>query len=127
VGTSYQNRNATGGTYSMVGADIPYFLMHLDHHSRLIRVEAFAAASGQSLGRVSHDEYVPRNTTPGGFFAFTWDGYTFSGKGKNDSQWALMPNGSYIAKVSVLKALGDEANPAHWETWTSPVITIARP
>ena len=29
--------------------------------------------------------------------------------------------------VSVLKALGDENNPAHWETWTSPEITIARP
>ena len=29
--------------------------------------------------------------------------------------------------LSVLKALGDAANPAHWETWTSPVITIDRP
>ena len=33
----------------------------------------------------------------------------------------------YIVTVSVLKALGDENNPAHWETWTSPEITIARP
>ena len=32
-----------------------------------------------------------------------------------------------IGKVSVLKALGESSNPAHWETWTSPVITIARP
>jgi minor extracellular serine protease Vpr len=30
-------------------------------------------------------------------------------------------------KVSVLKALGDESNPAHWETWTSPSFVIARP
>jgi hypothetical protein len=32
-----------------------------------------------------------------------------------------------VVKVSVLKALGDPDNPAHWETWTSPVITLARP
>ena len=37
------------------------------------------------------------------------------------------PNGVYTVKVSVLKALGDQSNPAHWETWTSPVITLARP
>jgi hypothetical protein len=30
-------------------------------------------------------------------------------------------------RVSVRKALGDSANPAHVETWQSPVITIARP
>ena len=38
-----------------------------------------------------------------------------------------MPNGQYLVKVSVLKALGDAANPADWETWTSPTVTIARP
>jgi hypothetical protein len=111
----------------MVGTDIPYFLMHLDHHSRRIRLEAFDAVTGKSWFRVSDDEYVTRNSTPGGFFAFTWNGTTFTGKGKNDSQWYTVPNGEYVVKVSVLKALGNESNPAHWETWTSPVITIARP
>lgn len=126
VGASYVNR-AAGGTYTMVGTDIPYFLMHLDHPSRRIRLEAFDAVSGKSWHRVSDDEYVTRNSTPGGFFAFQWDGTTFAGKGKNDSQWYRVPNGRYVVKVSVLKALGDESNPAHWETWTSPTITIARP
>jgi len=37
------------------------------------------------------------------------------------------PTGQYLVKVSALKAMGDESNPAHWETWTSSVITIARP
>jgi hypothetical protein len=127
AGTSYTNRNATGWTYSMVGSDIPYFLMHLDHHSRRIRLEAFDAVTGKSWHRVSDDEFVTRNSTPGGFFTFTWDGTTFTGKGKNASQWYTVPNGQYVVKVSVLKALGDESNPAHWETWTSNVITIARP
>jgi hypothetical protein len=125
-GGSYFNR-PTGGTYTMGGGDIPYFLLHLDHQSRRIRLEAFDAATGKAWHRVSDDEYVGRNSTPGGFFAFAWDGNTFQGKGKNANQIDRVPNGSYVVKVSVLKALGDENNPAHWETWTSPKITIARP
>jgi minor extracellular serine protease Vpr len=126
VGNSYVNQ-ATGGTFTMAGSDVAYFLLHLDHHSRRIRLEAFDAVTGKSWHRVSDDEYVGRNSTPGGFFAFSWDGTTFAGKGKNSSQFYTAPNGQYVVKVSVLKALGDESNPAHWETWTSPVITIARP
>jgi hypothetical protein len=126
VGSSYEKR-ATGGTYTMTGNDIPYFLLHLDHLSRRIRLEAFDAVTGKSWHRVSDDEYVSRNSTPSGFFSFAWDGNTFTGKGKNASQQYTVPNGQYVVKVSVLKALGDESNPAHWETWTSPTITIARP
>ncbi|WP_018467791.1 hypothetical protein [Calidithermus timidus] len=36
-------------------------------------------------------------------------------------------DGQYILKIKVLKALGYETVDAHWETWTSPVITIDRP
>jgi minor extracellular serine protease Vpr len=28
---------------------------------------------------------------------------------------------------SILKAGGEKKNPANWESWTSPVITIDRP
>jgi subtilisin family serine protease len=125
-GTSFSN-NAAGVPYTMVGFDIPYFAVHLDHLSRRVRFEAFDAVTGRSWHRVSDDEYVTRNSTPGGFFSFAWDGTTFTGKGKNDNQWRTVPNGQYVVRLSVLKALGDENNPAHWETWTSPVITIARP
>jgi hypothetical protein len=38
-----------------------------------------------------------------------------------------VPNGTYVLKLSVLKALGDTNNPAHWETWTSPVVTLNHP
>ena len=116
-----------GATYTMAGNDIPFFLMHLDHMSRRIRLEAFDAVTGKAWHRVSDDEYVTRSSTPGGFFAFAWDGNTFQGKGKNQNQWNTVPNGDYVVTVSVLKALGDENNPAHWETWTSAKITIARP
>ena len=126
AGSCYFNQPG-GATYTMLGNDIPFFAIHLDHFSRRIRLEAFDAVTGRSWHRVSDDEYVPRNSTPGGIFAFAWDGNTFTGKGRNANQWRTAPNGQYVVKVSVLKALGDESNPAHWETWTSPVITIARP
>jgi subtilisin family serine protease len=127
VGSNLVNRNATGATYTLVGNDIPVVVMHLDHLSRRIRLEAFDAVSGKAWHRISDDEYVTRNSTPGGFFSFAWDGTTFSGKGKNASQQYTVPNGQYVIKVSVLKALGDEDNPAHWETFTTNTVTIARP
>ena len=66
----------------MVGDDIPFFLMHLDHLSRRIRLEAFDAVTGKAWDKVSDDEFVTRNSTPGGFFDFTWDGTTFFRKGQ---------------------------------------------
>jgi minor extracellular serine protease Vpr len=116
-----------GASYTMVGFDIPYFAIHLDHQARRVRLEAFDADTGKAWFRVSDDEYVGRNSTATGIFAFAWDGTTFAGKGKNGAQLYTAPNGRYVVKVLALKALGDEDNPAHWETWTSPVITIARP
>ena len=80
--------------------------------------------TGKVWNKVSDDEFLTRNSTPGGFFAFAWDGTTFFRKASDATP---VPNGQYVVKVSVLKALGDESNPAHWETWTTSVITIARP
>lgn len=126
VGPNLFNR-PSGATYTLQNGDVPYFVIHLDHLSRILRFEANDAVTGKSWHRVSNDEYVSRSGSPSAFFAFTWDGTTFTGKGKNNNQWYTVPNGQYRVTVSVLKALGDESNPADWETWTSPVITIARP
>jgi len=120
-------KQAAGAAFTLVGADVPRFLLHLNHQSRRIRLEAFDANTGKSWQRVSDDQYLPRNSTATGFFSFVWDGVTFSGTGKNANQVTTAPNGSYVVTVSVLKALGDDANPADWETWTSPAFTIARP
>lgn len=130
VGTSYFNRPA-GATYTMVGDDIPYFLVHFDHHARTVQFEVFRADGGAVhpvFNKTDVYEYFGRNSTPGGFFALTWDGTRMhdNGKGTPDHR-KVVPNGDYVIKMSVLKPLGDASNPAHWETWTSPKITIARP
>ena len=120
-GASYVNR-PSGDSYSMSGSDIPFFLVHMDHQARLLRLEVFEAGTGKDWHRAYQEDYLARNGTSTGFFAFSWDGVTTAG-GKS----YLVPNGSYIVKLSVLKALGDSSNPAHWEVWNSPVITIVRP
>jgi minor extracellular serine protease Vpr len=120
-GATYFNQSG-GASYSMSGNDIPFFLVHLDHHARTLRMEVVETGSGKSWHRAFNEDYLPRNSTNTGFFAFSWDGLTTSG-----SKTYVVPNGSYTIKLSVLKALGDPANPAHWETWTSPVVTVARP
>jgi subtilisin family serine protease len=116
------NNSPAGATFTMTGADVAYFPVHLDHQSREMKMEIFDADSGRAWHRAFDFTYLPRNTSATGFFALTFDGVTFNGNKAN-----LVPNGRYVAKISVLKALGDANNPAHWETWTSPVITIARP
>jgi minor extracellular serine protease Vpr len=97
--------------------------VHLAHQSRTFRVEIFAE-DGRAWQWAYNLEYLPRNSTTGGFFAFGFDGQTFRGRGPRT--WTV-PNGTYYAVISVLKANGDDNNPNHWETWTSPHFVIARP
>ncbi len=120
-GSSYL-KQASGAIYSMTSGDIPYFLVHLDHQSRLMRMEVYDAISGKAWHRAFEEEYMPRNSTTTGFFAFSFDGTTTAGK-----RVYTLPDGQYVIKLSILKALGDPANPAHWETWTSPMFVIDRP
>lgn len=119
----------TGCSYSMQGDDMPWFLIHFDHHARYMEMNILHAHSMKPVHPVFHKtnvlDYLPRNSTTTGFFSFSWDGtriHSNGGKGKTK----VVPNGNYVLELKVLKALGDRNNPAHWETWTSPVITLAR-
>jgi len=120
-GSYYMLTDPTDWTFTMAGSDVPYLLVHFDHQSRAFRVEIFDQA-GRAWHRAYNEEYLPRNSASTGFFAFPIDGYTVNGKRVN-----MLPDGTYYAKISVLKALGDDNKPAHWETWTSPMFVIDRP
>ena len=109
--------------FTMTDGDLPYVFAHFDHQSRLFRMEAFNATTGNSIGTIFQLDYMIRNSTTTGYYAFAWDGTTTQ---KNKKVFTA-PNGQYYIKASILKALGDARNPADWETWTSPVLTIARP
>ena len=125
-GGSFSNQPA-GASFSLVGDDIPFFLMHLDHQSESILLEAIDKATGKVSGRISQDDWFVRNSSPTGAFAWAWDGNVYKRDPSKAHQWRTVPNGQYTVRVTVQKALADKNNPAHFETWTSPVITIARP
>jgi minor extracellular serine protease Vpr len=124
-----------GDVFTMVGYDIPYLLVHFDHPSQLFRVEIVNAQRDRLIHPVFNTafyyDYLPRNSTAGGFFAFGWDGYRMH----KDGHWGIananltgaVPDGEYQLVVHVLKANGQANNPAHWETWTSPMFVIDRP
>jgi subtilisin family serine protease len=118
---TFENR-PNGATYSMTGDDIPFILAHFDHPSYRLRMTVQHVATGLILGRADYSDYRPRNASPTAATLFVWDGSVETGFG-----WLLLPDGDYRIVLSVLKPLGDNLNPAHYETWTSPVITIARP
>jgi hypothetical protein len=110
---------AGGGTFTMTGDDVAYFVLHLDHQARKLELDITDANSGKSWHEAFEWNYTIRNSTSTGAFVLTWDGVTVAG-----NKAYLVPNGQYRATLTVTKALGDSTNT---ETWTSPVITIARP
>jgi subtilisin family serine protease len=115
------NFAAPGRVFNMSGFDVPYFLVHFDHQCRTFRVDIYAEG-GKAWHRAYNEEYMPRNSATNSFFAFPFDGTTVAGK-----KIYTIPDGTYYAVISVLKANGDSSNPAHWETWTSPLFVIDRP
>jgi subtilisin family serine protease len=120
-GSFYKVTDPGDWTYTMQDGDVPYFLVHLDHQSRTFRIDIYSE-NGKAWHRAYGEEYVPRNSAATSFFAFPFDGTTFSGK-----KTYTVPDGTYYAVISVLKANGDASNPSHWETWTSPLFVIDRP
>ena len=111
---------------------MPFFLVHFNHHVQRVEFEIVNAATGKRVHPVfsnfDEGDYIGRNSTRQQFFSFAWDGTRMhdNGKGTPDHR-KVVPNGSYKVNVRALKALGNPANPAHWQVWTSPVVTIARP
>jgi subtilisin family serine protease len=123
---------AEDAVFTMVGPnDKPYVLAHFAHQARSLRIELFNAATNARVGEALRTEYLERNSRRTGttndtnsdvYQAFLIDGTVKKGNGRS-----IVPDGSYYAVVTVLKALGDAANPAHSETWTSKKFTIDRP
>ena len=121
---------AAGATYTLAGDDVPFLLVHFDHQSTRFLVEVVNAGNGQPVHPVFKyaikEEFMSRNAGAAGFFSFAWDGTRLHSNG-NKNKTKEVPDGQYRLVIKVLKALGNENNPAHWETWTSPVITLDRP
>lgn len=121
-GSYYKLTDPADWTFTMQGADIPYFLVHFDHQPRTFRMEVFSEKGKAWHRAYNNEDCVPRNSTSTSFYAFPFDGTTVAGK-----KMYIVPDGTCCLVISVLKANGDAGNPAHWETWTSPNFVIDRP
>jgi len=107
---------------TMEPGDMPEFWVNLGQQVRKLRFDVYDAYTGKSWHRAYDFDYFGRSSAVNSIYSFPWDGTTVNGNKLN-----VVPDGAYVVKISVLKALGNDDNPDHWETWTSPMITIKRP
>ena len=131
LGAGISRLGAAGATFSLRGADFPILLFHLNHQVRRLDIQVFkvdGSAVHPVFNHVTQQEYLGRNSAATTFFEFDWDGTrsTDNGVGNGDHR-KVLPNGRYILRLSVLKALGDAGNAADWESFTTPPITLAHP
>jgi minor extracellular serine protease Vpr len=131
LGPGVSRLGTAGATFTLRGADIPIVLFHLNHQARRLNIQVFKADGSpvhSTFNYVTQQEFLSRNSMAGTFFEFDWDGTRShdNGGGNGDHRKAL-PNGTYVLKLSVLKALGNAGDAVDWETFTSPPITLARP
>ena len=113
--------NPTGGTFTLVGADQPYLVMHMDHFAQRLIVDV-TDTDGKQWGRYVDWDYLSHGNAATSVLDILWNGTA-----TRNGRFVRVPSGTYLLKLSVLKPLGDENEPSHWETWTSPPVTIDRP
>ena len=49
--------------FTLVGDDVPFILLHLDHQVRALTMEVFDVATGESVGFADIEEFLRRNST----------------------------------------------------------------
>ncbi len=114
-------------TYTMLGSDVPIVMLHLDYPVSDLTIDIYKVNARGNLVTV-HPLYAgwvrtgPMGKDPSYISARFTGRYTTTTGAKPKA----LPNGSYVFVVKALKALGDPANPAHTETWQSPVFTVSR-
>jgi minor extracellular serine protease Vpr len=125
-------RQGEAATYNVEDSkDRPVILYQRGHQSRRIEIRAVQLANNQSH-LIAASDYVSRNANnglslgQGGFTTFTWDGKVPFTNPSGQAGRKELPAGAYKLQLVVTKALAEENNPAHIETWTSPTINIVR-
>jgi hypothetical protein len=84
---------------------------------------SFAPLEAKYLGYLYQWEYFNEQTT----LSWSWNGNVYVPNGEDYPLVVTLPNAKYRIFVKALKLYGNPAVVADWETWLSPVITIARP
>ncbi len=112
----------SGATFTLASGDIPYVMVHLDHGAERLTLDIIEAATAKPWGRALSLSRVGQSASTTAFTRYGWKGTT-----KLNGRATVVPDGGYRIKLRALRALGDPGNEAHWDTWTSPVVTLDRP
>ena len=125
-------RQAEAATFNVEErADRPVILYHRAHQSRRLEIRAVDVVANKSY-LVAFADYLSRSATngrslaDGGFSTFTWDGKRLFTNAAGKVHRQALPAGLYQLQVVVTKALAEEGNLNHVETWTSPAMNIVR-
>ena len=129
IGPNFVNQPA-GATFTLVGGDVPNFSVHFDHQLRHYGSVFCDAANSQPVhpvfNKFDEDDFVGRNLSATGFFAFVWDETrpqaTAITTCEKSCLTALTSFSYACSRRSAMPTI-----PQHWETWDSPVVTIDRP
>jgi minor extracellular serine protease Vpr len=105
-----------GETFSLTDGPDLAALVFLGHQVSELDVSAENADTGEVV-EWEPEQYLQRSPGPDDAMAIHLEDLAAERPG------AFEP-GRWTLQVKVLKALGDEANPAHWEQWQSPVFTL---
>ena len=109
-------------------------LIHFDHQVRQLEIQVVNAATGLPVHPVFSNAVErglpaaePARATGVLRVPVGRDADARQRQGSKADHRKTVPDGQYKIVARALKALGDPANPAHWETRTSSTITIDRP
>jgi subtilisin family serine protease len=105
-----------GETFSLAEGPDLAALIYLGHQVSAMEVSASNADTG-AVVEWGREQYLPRSPGPDDAMGLHFEDLVAH------QPDALAP-GKWTLKVRVLKALGDEAKPAHWEQWVSPEFTL---
>jgi minor extracellular serine protease Vpr len=111
--------------------DRPILLFHLAHQSQRLEIRAINELTHQSY-LVAYADYLSRSPTnglneaSGAFASYRWDGKKGFTNTTDRTRRNEVPAGLYRLQAVVTKALAEPGNPAHIETYTSPLMNIVR-
>ncbi|GEM50186.1 S8 family serine peptidase [Deinococcus cellulosilyticus] len=118
-----------GTEFNLAEGYKPAVAFHLEYPAEKVVFELVNGQTGQPLystgSVISEINHYYRNSTAGGVHIFDWNGSLKAAQLKAGVPVTkVVPDGAYRIQVRALRAAGDAQNPAHWDSWTSPVFYI---
>ncbi|MEU6860320.1 S8 family serine peptidase [Glycomyces sp. NPDC046736] len=105
-----------GETFSIADGPQLAALVYLGHQVASLEVSVANADTGEEV-TWDREAFLPRSPGPA-------DAMGIHLADLAEQRPDAFEPGRWTLTVRVLKALGDEANPGHWEQWTSPEFTL---